>query len=910
VESILIVNFNRPAASQVARSEKSDFSAQGFPVDVEVEGKDTAGRAIELQDAKLEVRLPGADWTIGPSPVLNGAKAVFPGTALATGTTGLRVTVTEKPSLRKATNTMDAVVPVGTGCAVAITSPPTNPFAFNISTNEGPGPQLQYTLKGTSDNCPGVPITLSKGTSAPITIASGMVNAAGAYSVPFALADGEQTRLNAQMTDPFPPNPATSASVDVTVKISPPVLSNFSPPYSPLYYVADSNIYLGRPGYVQNIGPDDSALQANFSFTVTKAAGGLARLVYNGANVASAPAVSITADPQTVTWPNVSLPPKSSGPLEMRATDGVGNETIRRANLTIDVIPPAPTSCTDAGLAPDGGRTATVNLQWGATGDDGFAGTPAGYDLRWSTSTVIGPDAGYFDPNMFTDGGILPPTALSKQLTPLPPLNTYLFQVRGFDAIGTYARQSPQVSVDNFWNRTSVTNPGPGTGFGLHLAAGDFDGDGRSDLVVNASTTDPGAIYVYMGLSDLSTLPTVPPVTLGPRDGQNGFFGLDFAVGNVSGDTLSRSDLLVSQNVWSCNGIWPSRGRAFLYIRNLGRDGSPTCIPTSTTNRCLFEFRGPIPGPNSFGATSRIIPDINGDGIDEVVITSHRENGARGRVYLFYGRTQAGWNAITTADDTSCPTSGGALYIPTSAADRFFDGDADGGTGTFFGRLHGYTTIDNRPDAGALFTVPASNETLHKLFVHSAAVVQGWDGGIPTSARIQELNYGPDSPSVSSFGFGAEAIGFVNFIRGPAKDLLVTQPRFDKFYLFADGTSAGFTSGSPVIVSGSTPGRNFGASLAQGDLNGDGKPDIVVGENFSPGPSARQTPWIFYNTGPANQEFDSTAGAGFSQSRLLSTSTPSNLGIGVAVGDFNGDGRPDMAAGDSLDGSGRVTIWY
>src|SRR5262249_32640771 len=198
----------------------------------------------------------------------------------------------------------------------------------------------------------------------------------------------------------------------------------------------------------------------------------------------------------------------------------------------------------------------------------------------------------------------------------------------------------------------------------------------------------------------------------------------------------------------------------------------------------------------------------------------------------------------------------------------------------------------------------------HKLFVHSTTVIQGWDGGIPTTARIQELNYGPDSLPISAFGFGAEAIGFVNFIRGPAKDLLVTQPRADKFHLFADGTSLGFTSGSPVIVSGSTPGRNFGASLAYGDLNLDGRPDIVIGENFTPGPFERLTPWVFYNTGPANKEFDATAGRGFSQSRLLSSSTPSDLGIGLAVGDFNADGKPDLAAGDNLDGSGRVTVWY
>src|SRR5262249_111989 len=161
---VLVANFIRPANRQLAASDKTDISAPGFPVDVEVEGQDTSGRSIQLQDARLEVRLPGRDWTSGPDAQLNGARSLFPATGLTGGTQGLRVSVSEKPSLRTGTNTIDVTVPTGTGCVIAITAPPTSPFTFNISTNEGPPPGLHYTLRGTSTNCPGVTITLSKGT--------------------------------------------------------------------------------------------------------------------------------------------------------------------------------------------------------------------------------------------------------------------------------------------------------------------------------------------------------------------------------------------------------------------------------------------------------------------------------------------------------------------------------------------------------------------------------------------------------------------------------------------------------------------------------------------------------------------------------------------------------------------------
>ena len=476
--------------------------------------------------------------------------------------------------------------------------------------------------------------------------------------------------------------------------------------------------------------------------------------------------------------------------------------------------------------------------------------------------------------------------------------------MRPFDAVGNYARQSPQATLDNFLTTRTASNPDAGgtTGFGLHLVAADFYGDFKDSLAVGAGTTNPGAVYVYRGQADLSTFGTVPPQVLGPSGpsvANNGFFGLDFSAGRVTDELPPRRDLLVSQNAWTC-GAQMSRGRAFLYLRGLGTD--PSCTPS---NRCILEFRGTAgPSATSFSASARIIPDINGDGYDEVLISAHRENNEVGNVYLFMGRPLSAWQAIATTTD-ACPTAVGVGYISTAAADRVFIGDGLPGQSNFFGRLRGYTTVDNRSvDAGVLFTIPASLEPVHKLYVMSANTDGGFiDAGIAT----QTLNYGPDAPFQSVNGFGAEANGEFNLIQGPAKDLVVTQPRYNNVFVFPDGTAGGFNN--PPMIINSPFGQLFGASLAVGDINGDGRADLLMGENGS----SNLSTWVFYNKGIPNQEFDLAAGAspgsGFAQSRLVPPGSTAS-GIGVAVGDFNGDGKMDIAAGDNLSGAGKVTIWY
>ena len=242
----------------------------------------------------------------------------------------------------------------------------------------------------------------------------------------------------------------------------------------------------------------------------------------------------------------------------------------------------------------------------------------------------------------------------------------------------------------------------------------------------------------------------------------------------------------------------------------------------------------------------------------------------------------------------------GVLAIRAIDADRIFVGD----TGTFFGRLNGYANLgDISGDGGISFTLPVSLDNVDGgVYLYTGPVVNAAGAGGVLDAGMASQRLFQATPPIlqtgSLNGFGARAFGDVNLVGGPASDLVVTHPKMSTVFIYPDGTNTEFSLPPRSIVGTG----NMGFSLAFGDINGDGRPDIVSGENRT-----SSSLWLFYNRGTPNAEFDPTAGTGFWQSQLTSSSA---LGIDVVVGDFNGDGRPDIAAGDHLNGNGTVTVWH
>ncbi len=138
-------------------------------------------------------------------------------------------------------------------------------------------------------------------------------------------------------------------------------------------------------------------------------------------------------------------------------------------------------------------------------------------------------------------------------------------------------------------------------------------------------------------------------------------------------------------------------------------------------------------------------------------------------------------------------------------------------------------------------------------------------------------NFGP----ISSSGLAtATSIVSGDFEGTGHTDLIVGDTTGDHLFLYANPGNGVF--GTPATIdAGGRPG-----SLVATDFNGDGKLDIATGLRLSP------------DGGDVVEEVAVLMGdgrGGFSQPILYADNMPS----GVAAGDFNGDGYPDLLTGNS-----------
>ncbi|MDP1619749.1 MAG: FG-GAP-like repeat-containing protein, partial [bacterium] len=406
-----------------------------------------------------------------------------------------------------------------------------------------------------------------------------------------------------------------------------------------------------------------------------------------------------------------------------------------------------------------------------------------------------------------------------------------------------------QFTVPGQSNTATTIDGEISSSFGFSMTSGDFNADGRLDLVVGAQSysSNTGRVYIFYNNESIPSSAVTADVII---DGESagGLFGHSFAAGDFNND--GRIDLAVSAHYYSSE-----IGRVYVFYNDGYFPATSAAADVEITGESAELFGYAIAAG-----------DFNADGKTDLAVGANWYSSNTGRAYIFY-------------NDGSIPTD-------AASADVIITGEA---TSNYFGRsiISGDFNADGKTDLA-----------VGSLSVGGRICIFYNDGSYSNSAATADVVINAETSSY----FG-QSITVGDFNADGKTDLAVGAYRYStdtgRAYIFyADGANnfgtATCTGSLPtvclsadadVVITGETTSNYFGVYLTAGDFNADGKTDLAVGANSYSSSAGRA--YIFYNDG-------SIPTAAASADVIITGENSSSFGLSMTVGDFNADGKVDL----------------